>query len=195
MNVKTQLPEEELWRANMYSLLATLMGAAPQQETLDRLQQISAADESTQITRAWSNLLWRARELSREAIDREYHDVFIGITGGKVTPYASYYLSGFMHEKPLARLRDTLARLGLERQAHVHEPEDHVATLCEIMGVLVLEYPLPVQKRFFLDHVAAWMARLFDDLAALADAPFYQALGELGRAFLTLERISMDLLD
>ena len=47
-----------------------------------------------------------AAETSVERIEREYFDLFIGLGRGELLPYASYYLTGFLHERPLARLRD-----------------------------------------------------------------------------------------
>jgi len=41
-------------------------------------------------------------------IEREYFDLFIGLGRGELLPYASYYLTGFLNERPLSRLLTTL---------------------------------------------------------------------------------------
>ncbi len=75
-----------------------------------------------------------ATRVSPSAIEREYFNLFIGLGRGELLPYASYYLTGFLNERPLARLRDDLAAFGVERVDGNYEPEDHAATLCEIMA-------------------------------------------------------------
>ena len=50
-----------------------------------------------------------------ERVEREYFNLFIGLGRGELLPYGSYYQSGFLHERPLARLREQLSRLGIER--------------------------------------------------------------------------------
>jgi TorA maturation chaperone TorD len=51
---------------------------------------------------------------------------------GELLPYGSYYLTGFLNERPLARLREDLQALCIERVEKQCEPEDHAAILCEI---------------------------------------------------------------
>ena len=105
-------------------------------------------------------------------------------------PYASYYLTGFLNERPLSRLRDDLASLGVERAENSFEPEDHAATLCEIMAELASgHFPAApeVQRVFFEKHMAPWMSRLFADIERAAGAKFYQSVGSLGRLFLEIE--------
>ena len=51
-----------------------------------------------------------ASRTNAERVEREYFNLFIGLGRGELLPYGSYYLTGFLHERPLARLRETLAR-------------------------------------------------------------------------------------
>jgi len=116
--------------------------------------------------------------------------LFIGIGRGEVLPYGSYYLTGFLHERPLARLRADLQRLGIERIAPQSEPEDHAAILCEIMaGLAAGKFPAaPEQQRqFFEKHLAPWMGQFFVDLAAAKMADFYRSVGAVGRLFIEIE--------
>ena len=121
---------------------------------------------------------------------REYHALFIGLGSGEILPYASRYLAGYLHDRPLADLRDDLARLGFERRPEVREPEDHAAAICEVMALIVADAApdeLDEQRQFFSRHIAPWMQTLFADLANAHSARFYQAVGTLGRKLMEIE--------
>ena len=123
-------------------------------------------------------------------VEREYFDLFVGLGRGELLPYASYYLTGFLNERPLSRLRESLASLGIERAENNFEPEDHAGTLCEIMaGLAAGRFPASpeAQRAFFEKHVAPWMPRLFADMESTASAKFYRTVGSLGRLFLEIE--------
>ena len=116
--------------------------------------------------------------------------LFVGLARGELLPYASYYLTGFLNERPLSRLRDDLAALGIERVESNFEPEDHAATLCEVMaGFAAARFPASpeAQRAFFEKHVAPWMGRLFADMESATNARFYRPVGTLGRLFLEIE--------
>ena len=53
--------------------------------------------------------------------------------------HGSWYLTGFLMEKPLAVLRDDLTALGLARRDSCGEPEDHLAALCDVMRALLID--------------------------------------------------------
>ena len=125
-----------------------------------------------------------------EAVAREYFALFIGTGRGELLPYASYYLTGFLNERPLARLRADLAVLGIERAAETSEPEDHAAILCEIMAGLVggeFRATLDQQRQFQGKHLAPWIGRFFADLEAAQAARFYRPVGTIGRLFMAIE--------
>jgi TorA maturation chaperone TorD len=133
---------------------------------------------------------------SAERIEREFFDLFIGIGRGEVLPYASYYLTGFLHERPLARLRDDLATIGVARAEGVVEPEDHAGILCEIMSGLAsgrLPAPPDSDRTIFEKHLAPWIGRLFADLENAEAADFYRRVGTLGRVFMDIEAEAFDL--
>lgn len=124
------------------------------------------------------------------ALRRDYHDLFIGVGRGELVPYASYYLTGFLNEKPLALLRQDMRRLGIERDPDVHEPEDHIAALCAMMAGLIdgsFGGDRDAESSFFRAHLASWAPYFFKDLAATATGGLYPALGRLGQAFIALE--------
>src|SRR5258708_5243388 len=127
---------------------------------------------------------------AQESVERENFDLFIGLGRGELLPYGSYYLTGFLHERPLARLRYDLARLGIERAPGRAEPEDHAAILCEIMAGLVSgRFPAPrgADRALFEAHLAPWMEKFFADLELAKTAEFYRSIGALGRVFMAIE--------
>src|SRR5437016_10795034 len=176
-------PDEELFRARIYGLLARLLAAPPDRPVLGSLAEIAA--DNTELGRAFAALAEAAGAADPLRIAEEYHDLFIGLTRGELLPYGSYYLTGFLNEKPLAELREALAELGIARAMNVKEPEDHVAALCEVMAGLIdgaygIPQPLATQRRFFEAHLASWLGRFFADLAGAKAADFYAAVGRLG---------------
>ena len=125
-----------------------------------------------------------------ERVEREYFDLFIGLGRGELMPYGSYYLTGFLHERPLARLRGDLAALGIERAEGEVEPEDHAAILCEIMsGIAAWRFGTPpgADETIFENHLAPWIGRFFTDLERAEGAKFYRSVGTLGRIFIDIE--------
>jgi TorA maturation chaperone TorD len=171
-------------RAQEYALLATLFARAPDAALLQRLAALHGDDSL--LGKAHAALAERASRLSAESIEREYFDLFIGVGRGELVPYGSYYLTGFLYERPLARLRGKLAELGLERAEGQSEPEDHIAFLCEVMSRLIGAGNAS-DGEFFADHVAPWAGRFFADLERSERADFYRAVGALGRVFMDIE--------
>ena len=138
--------------------------------------------------------MWRLakppRALTPARSSARYFNLFIGLGRGELLPYASYYLTGFLNERPLARLRDDLAPLGIVRVDGNYEPEDHAATLCEIMaGLAGGRFPAPegAERSLFEKHMASWMGRFFADLEHAREANFYRRVGTLGRVFMDIE--------
>ena len=108
--------------------------------------------DATPLGLAHVALAQAAGNASAERIAREYFTLFIGVGRGELLPYGSYYLTGFLNERPLARLREDLRAYGIERAEGQVEPEDHAAILCEIMaGMASGQFPVTgqMQQRFF----------------------------------------------
>jgi TorA maturation chaperone TorD len=186
----TVLPEDRL-RAHQYQLLARFLAARADAELL-RLTSGLAGDD-TEFGRALAELAVRAGRVTPEAAAREYNDLFIGIGRGELLPYASYYLTGFLNEKPLAKLRGDMARLGIARAGNVKEPEDHIAALCEMMAGLITgafgaPLDLAAQRAFFERHLARWAPLFFEDLEKARSAWLYAPVGTLGRVFMGIEK-------
>jgi TorA maturation chaperone TorD len=181
-------------RAQQYALLGILLARAPDADLLGRLAQLRV--EATPLGLAQGALAQAAGEISLERVEREYFDLFIGLGRGELLPYASYYLTGFLHERPLARLREELARLGIERAEGNCEPEDHAAILCEIMAGLAcgrFAAQPGTDHLLFEKHIAPWMGRFFADLEHAKAADFYRHVGALGRVFVQIESEAFEL--
>jgi TorA maturation chaperone TorD len=182
------IDEVDAARAREYALLSVLLARAPAADLLGRLAQIEG--DASPLGVAHAALAQAARDASEEHVAREFFALFIGLGRGECLPYASYYLTGFLHERPLARLRQDLLRLGIERAPAQAEPEDHAAILCEIMAGLAgreLSTPPGADRDLFEAHLAPWMARFFADLEQAQAAAFYRSVGLLGRVFMQIE--------
>lgn len=189
--VGVEIDEEQVYRASAYSLLAALLRASPDRSLLEHLCQLSPATDADNddLLLAMSTLALSARNHREEEIEVEYHDLFIGLGKGEVVPYASWYLTGFLMEQPLSDLRDDLRALGFERNADIHEPEDHAAALCEVISIMISDNTsLSRQKQFFEAHIQTWIGRFFEDLASANSAVFYKSVARFGAAFIDLEQ-------
>ncbi|WP_026597199.1 molecular chaperone TorD family protein [Methylobacterium sp. 77] len=178
----------DLLRAHLYDLLAALTGREPSDDILSILAG-SGGDENP-LGKACSALAREAANAALAKVKREYFDLFVGVGRGEVVLHASYYLTGFLNERPLARIREDLARLGIEATGGMSEPEDHVALLLETMAGLVsgrFETEPGADRTFFERHLEPWAGRLFDDVAANSRSSFYRAVGDLGRIFIGIE--------
>lgn len=191
--------DEEEARADLYSTLASLFCAPPSQDLLDRLAGAESGAEGF-LGNAWRELMQVASEMDAETVRDEYEHLFIGVGKPEVMLYGSYYLSGFLMEKPLVVLRTDLANLGLQRPDKVVESEDHIATLCEVMRYLILSDDvvhagLPMQKKFFADHMQPWVADLCTILETRPDAKFYVSVARFARCFFEIEMQAFDMFE
>jgi len=187
-DVNDQVDEVDVARAQEYALLSVLLARAPDQAVLDRLASLSG--DASPLGTAHAALAQAAAATTADGVEREFLDLFIGLGRGELLPYASYYLTGFLHERPLARLRECLDRLAIERAPGRSEPEDHAATLCEIMAALVsrrFATPIGADRELFEQHLSPWIRHFFADLERAEAADFYRRVGTLGRVFVEIE--------
>jgi TorA maturation chaperone TorD len=181
-------------RAHLLALLGRLLGAAPDAELLWQIAALPS--DPTPVGRALGELAAAARATDEAALEREHFAVFVGLGRGEVLPYGSYYLTGFLHDRPLAELRGDLARLGVARAAGVSEPEDHIASELETLAGLlggVFAAPEEAAGEFFARHLRPWAGRFFADLEAAPSARFYRAVGALGRLVMDIEQAALEL--
>jgi TorA maturation chaperone TorD len=188
-----QLDAVDAERARLFALLGRLLGAAPDAALLARLRLLRG--DASELGAAYAALS-EAAQVTPEAAEREFFDLFIGVGRGELLPYASYYLTGFLHERPLADLRGDLARLGVERAPGIPEPEDHIAFVCETYaGLIAGAFAAPPAEAapFFARHILPWAARMFADLERAQAAGFYRAVGRLGRVAVEIETAASEL--
>ena len=175
-------------RAQEYALLATLLLRAPTRELLARIGELRG--DATQLGFAHIELAAAARDTDVQTIEQQFFDVFIGIGRGELLPYGSYYLTGFLHERPLARLRQDMAEIGVDRADGIVEPEDHAGILCEIMAGLAsgdLPAGPSAAHKIFEKHMMPWIGRFFADLERVQGSEFYRRVGTVGRLFIEIE--------
>ena len=179
---------EDAARGEMYRFVATLLSAAPPRDLIAGTAALRG--DQSPLGQAITALAAAARDTSADKVEREFFDLFIGVGRGELLPYASFYQTGFLNERPLAEVRADLARLGIARAEGRFEPEDHIALLFEVMAELasgaVVATP-QVQADFFARHIAPWAAQFFDDLAIAPSASFYRAVAEVGRLLVDIE--------
>jgi TorA maturation chaperone TorD/DNA-binding transcriptional regulator YdaS (Cro superfamily) len=183
----SNIDEIDQLRAAEYGMLSLLLGKAPDAQTLSRIATLKG--DASDLGLAHIELASVA-EMDGRDVNREFFDLFIGLGRGELLPYASYYLTGFLHERPLARVREDFDLLGIERAGPSREPEDHIATLLEVMAGLArgeFDTDFATQARFFERHLKPWAARMFADLEMSQSAKFYRAVGRVGRVFIELE--------
>ena len=182
--------EEDRLRADLYNFLGVLLAAPADDATLAQTAALSGDD--TPLGQAIATLARMARVSKPVSVEREFNQLFIGLGRGELLPYASYYLTGFLNEKPLAVLRRDMTARGLARSDTVFEPEDNIASLMEMMAAMIAgrfgpPATLADQKTFFNRHIAPWAGHFFADLEAAQSSVFYASVGTVGRVFMDIE--------
>ena len=193
---------EELARAELYGLLARLWMAAPDEALLAqfRVAVTQAPQQGAFLEAPWGALVAAMRATSVDAAAAEYDALFQGVGKPEVFLYGSFYLSGFLNERPLAALRDELAALGLARDETRGETEDHIAAVCEVMRYLIAgddieTCNLEQQRLFFRAHLQPWVDTLCATTMAHPRAEVWRAVAGFTRDFMHVETQGFDLLE
>ena len=186
-----EINEEDRLRADMYNFLGLLLSNPPSKDTLDKTKALSG-DESP-MGEAINTMARVAKATTAKAVESEFLALFIGLGRGELLPYTSFYLTGFLNEKPLAMLRKDMTGLRISRAPNVYEPEDNIASLMEMMGGLITGRfgavaSLEAQAGFFNKHIGSWAEHFFTDLEAAKSSVFYAPVGSAGKAFMEIER-------
>jgi TorA maturation chaperone TorD len=197
--LKFEAPDqgEETARADLYGLLAHLFYAPPSQQLMDTIASAQTQGDGV-LERAWADLSVSCKVSKADSVRDEYESLFIGVGKPEVMLYGSYYLSGFLMEKPLAELRADLAKLGLQRDERVPESEDHIATLCEVMRYLIASDDaahgsIAAQKQFFGTHLQPWVPEMCDAITSHPQARFYAVAARLAKSFFEVEMQAFDM--
>ena len=186
-----QIAEEDRLRADFYNYLGLLLAAPPDQTVLD--QTAALEGDASPLGEAIGGMARVARVTTPASVEREFNALFIGLGRGELLPYASYYLTGFLNEKPLSQLRADMAAQAITRASNVYEPEDNIASLMEMMaGMIVGRFGAPAsleaQKTFWNRHIGPWAGHFYSDLEAAEHSVFYASVGMAGRIFMEIER-------
>ena len=181
---------EDRLRADLYNFLGLILSGPAGQMVLDQTSALTG--DGTELGQAVSTLARVAKVSKPASVESEFNALFIGLGRGELLPYASYYLTGFLNEKPLAALRRDMAVRGITRAQNVYEPEDNIASLLEMMGGLVVgRFGVPAtlgdQKGFFNKHISPWASHFFSDLEAAKNSVLYASVGAVGKAFMAIE--------
>ena len=187
---QTAVADEDRLRADLYNFLGVLLSGPPDDMLLSQTAGLTGDD--TDLGKGIATLAKLSRVTKPATAESEFNRLFIGLGRGELLPYASYYLTGFLNEKPLAQLRGDMAAQGLARADNVFEPEDNIASLMEMMGAMIVgrfgaPAPLARQKDFFMKHINPWAGLFFADLEAAKNSVFYAPVGSIGRAFMEIE--------
>lgn len=182
---------EDRLRADFYNFLGLLLAGPPDQLLLDQMAGLGGDD--TDLGQAIQAMARVAKVTKPAAAEREFNALFIGLGRGELLPYASFYLTGFLNEKPLAQLRNDMAVRGITRAQNVFEPEDNIASLMEMMaGMIVGRFGTPAtlddQKAFWNKHIGPWAGHFYSDLEAAEASVLYASVGTAGRVFMEIER-------
>ena len=190
------IDDEDQLRADMYSFLASLLRAEPNTDLVKQLTNLESDDSP--IGKSIKTLSKLASSLDLPTIRDEYVRIFIGVGRGEILPFASYYLTGFLKDKPLAKLRNDMKEIGIELAENVKEPEDHISSLFDMMSGLILgkfnkKFSIGEQKDFFNKHLNPWVDLLMRDIESSKIAVFYSPVGTIGREFIEIERSSFSM--
>ena len=200
--ISTEPFSEEIARAELYGLLARLWLAPPDAALLQQFNVAvtEAPEPGGYLEAPWQSLVAAMRETNEETAALEFAALFQGVGKPEVFAYGSYFLAGFMNEKPLAQLRSDLAALGLTRDETQLETEDHIAYVFEVMRYLIAGDDAGVsnleqQRRFFRNHVQTWVDQLCDAVNEQPAAKLWRAIAMMTKAFVVVEAQAFDLLE
>ncbi|QIE41240.1 molecular chaperone TorD family protein [Rhodobacteraceae bacterium SC52] len=185
------IADEDRLRADLYGFLSALLAGPPDRTLLEQTAALQGGDDD--MGTAIAGLANVARVTTAKGADREFTKLFIGLGRGELLPYASYYLTGFLNEKPLASLRRDMAAQGITRAPNVFEPEDNIASLLEMMGGMILgkfgePATLDTQRTFWNRHIGPWAGHFFSDLESAKNSVLYGSVGAIGKLFMDIER-------
>nr|WP_107847337.1 molecular chaperone TorD family protein [Litoreibacter ponti] len=186
-----EVSAEDRLRADLYNYLGLILARPADQMLLDQTAGLSGDD--TDLGRAIAALARVAKVSKPKSVESEFNALFIGLGRGELLPYASYYLTGFLNEKPLAALRRDMAARAITRAQNVYEPEDNIASLMEMMGGMIVgrfgePASLDAQKTFFNKHIGPWATHFYSDLEAAKNSVLYASVGAVGKAFMEIEK-------
>ena len=193
-------PEDQV-RADYYALLAHLFYRAPDEPLLQAMvisaEPVGAGDNT--LARAWAGLAAASGVITPDALDDEYQALFVGVGRPPVMLFGSFYMAGFMNEKPLAELRGDLQRHGYTRSTAATEPEDHLAAVCDVMRAMILgdvaqpPASIETQRTFFDKHMRPWVLQCCTAITKSEQSNYYRRVAAFAAAFFAIEMEAFDM--
>lgn len=185
------ISEEDRLRADLYDFLGAILARAPSEALIAQTTGLKGGPN--RLGEAIDELARVAKARSTKSTEAEFNALFIGLGRGELLPYASYYMTGFLNERPLAQLRHDMMLLRITRSESVFEPEDNIAALMEMMaGLITGRFSAPAtlqaQENFWNKHIGPWAQYFYSDLESAKNSVLYASVGTVGRLFLEIER-------
>jgi TorA maturation chaperone TorD len=188
----------------LYGLIARLFHEAPDQELLDQIvssipEGKEAQSEDAPLARVWQNLVEMAKANPAKAWQDEFDQNFISVGRPIIILNGSFYMAGYLNERPLVEIRRALDAFGLESAEEISETEDHISALCEVMRYLIAGDDVEIsnltnQRVFFNDHIRPWHDDLFDAIDSVPEMRLYHSVASLAREFLAIEGQGFDMI-
>lgn len=195
---------EDLARADLYGLIARLFQEAPDQELLDQIVTSIPEGQETQaedapLAKVWQNLVEMAKANPAKAWHDEFDQNFISVGRPNIILNGSFYMAGYLNERPLVEIRRALDAFGLESAEEISETEDHISAVCEVMRYLIAGDDVEVsnltnERAFFNDHIRPWYGELCDVIDDIPEMRLYHSVAALTREFLDIECQSFDMM-
>lgn len=115
----------------------------------------------------------------------EYRRLFIGPGAKPAPPWGSVYTDRecVVFGATTLELRAWMREHGVARIADKKTPEDHIGLMLALMAWLAQNQPADLGE-FLSLHFLTWAGHFLDELADVAEHPFYEGLARLTRASL-----------
>ena len=161
-------------------------------EAPDAVGSLEVADS---LDAAWRGLVNAAASADQTGVADEYNSLFVGSGRSEVSLYLGAYTARSSVDTKLVALREFLTAHGIQRQAAVHEPQDHVAMLFEVMRYLICEQPHDIdEQKVFFDHFV-WSGgiALCDAISTHGGAQFFTHVAGFAKSFLMVEHDAFEM--
>ncbi|CAH0992758.1 Chaperone protein TorD [Sinobacterium norvegicum] len=181
--------DEQLARADIYAILAAGLRTPMTRQQFDWLAALATDVSESPLKNSWEQLAKAAKMADVESESEEFHRLFVGMSGGVLTPYASWYVNGTMFSQALVGLRTALLSIGVATPEQESEPEDHLGYLLNVMQYLISVQDNESAKMIMDGYIHSWVQRFCSDLSRNSQSLFYRAFANLLVKFLEVESI------
>lgn len=115
----------------------------------------------------------------------EYRRLFVGPAAKPAPPWGSVYTDRecVVFGASTLALRQWMREQGIERTTDDRTPEDHIGLMLALMAWIARNRPEALDE-YLQDHLLTWSSHFLDELADVAEHPFYEGLARLTKASL-----------